>query len=198
MLGGGRFFHIFLFSREISRAGTLTRKGSKIAETKANTDEPSKEAKTEPINPTKPNTHKRKAMNFAMMTPVIPSIPLNQQAPQNNKPYMGTSPLCNTCRYHHPSTRPCRICTQCVMYGHSANHCRNGPLLQQGQQIQLLNQRQVAPANPALINGRACYECGDLNHLRNQCPRLANNNQRATRARTLQLVAQDAQTNQDV
>ncbi|KAC9566656.1 hypothetical protein E3N88_45626 [Mikania micrantha] len=52
--------------------------GVKKAETKANTDEPSKEGKTEPINPTKPNNHKRKARNFAMMTPTIPAIPMNQ------------------------------------------------------------------------------------------------------------------------
>ncbi|KAD4385882.1 hypothetical protein E3N88_26051 [Mikania micrantha] len=87
------------------KAGTLTRKGVKKAKTKANTDDPSEEVNTEPINPTKPNTHKRKARNFAMETHTIPAIPVNQQATKpNNKPYMGTSPLCNTCRYHHAST----------------------------------------------------------------------------------------------
>ncbi|KAD4180293.1 hypothetical protein E3N88_28884 [Mikania micrantha] len=58
--------------------------------------------------------------------------------------------------------------------------------------------KEATPVNPALANGRACYECGDPNHLRNQCPQHAGNNQRVGRARTLQLTIQDAQQNQDV
>ncbi|KAD3338040.1 hypothetical protein E3N88_33561 [Mikania micrantha] len=149
--------------------GTLTRKGVKKVETKANTNESSKETNIEPTNSIKPNTHKRKARNFVMITSAIPVIPLNQQAPRNNKAYVEVQPLCNTLQQAHPA-----------------------------QLAQPINNQLAAPANPAIANNRACYECGDPNQFRNQCPRLANNNQRANRARALQLVAQNAQTNQDV
>ncbi|KAD5318040.1 hypothetical protein E3N88_17986 [Mikania micrantha] len=176
--------------------GTLTRKGSKKVESKSTTNELSKEVKTETSNSSKFNHRKRKANNFAVVTP---AAPVNQQAPKSNtKPYVGPNPLCNTCRYHHPTTQPCRICTNCGMYGHLANYCRHGPLGQQGQQVQPMNQQQLAPANPVQANGRVCYECGDPNHLRDRCPRLAGNNQRVARARNHQLVVQDAQPNQDI
>ncbi|KAD3069027.1 hypothetical protein E3N88_36907 [Mikania micrantha] len=133
-----------------------------------------------------------------MATPAIPVIPLNQQAPQKNKAYVGVQPLCNTCKLHHPLNRQCRVCTICGRYGHFANTCQSGPLIQQTQPAQIANNQPAAPAIPAIANKRACYECGYPNHFRNQCPRLANNNQRANRGQGLQLVAQDAQTNQDV
>ncbi|KAD3337586.1 hypothetical protein E3N88_33106 [Mikania micrantha] len=172
-------------------------------EAKSTNDEPSKEVNSESSNASKSNKRKRNGQNFTVVTPTIPAVPLNQQAPLNlnNKPYAGSQPLCNTCRLHHPQNRPCRVCNICGRYGHFAQTCRIGPPLQQGNQTQVArqtNQQPAAPAIPAITNGRACFECGDPNHFRNQCPRLAGNNQGGARARTFQLNVQDAQANQNM
>ncbi|KAD5961446.1 hypothetical protein E3N88_12919 [Mikania micrantha] len=182
------------------RAGTLTRKGVKKVEAKSTNDEPSNGVNSESSNASKSNKRKRNGQNFAVVTPTIPAVPLNQQAPLNlnNKPYAGSQPLCNTCRLHHPQNRPCRVCNICGRYGHFAQTCRIGPPVQQGNQTQVArqtNQQPAAPAIPAITNGRACFECGDPNHFRNQCPRLAGNNQGGAHARTFQLNVQDAQAN---
>ncbi|KAD3337196.1 hypothetical protein E3N88_32716 [Mikania micrantha] len=181
------------------RAGTLTRKGVKKVEAKSTNDEPSKEVKAESPNGPKFNNRKRKANNFALTTSATPTVPVNQQpsAKQTNKSYVGEHPLCITCRYHHATNRPCRVCTNCKRYGHLANYCRNRQMVQQGQNAPQLNQTPAAPT-PALTHGRACYECGDPNHFRNKCPKLVGNDQRGTRAQTFQLNVQDPQVNQDM
>ncbi|KAI3686167.1 hypothetical protein L1987_79840 [Smallanthus sonchifolius] len=51
---------------------------------------------------------------------------------------------------------------------------------------------------PAIANGRACYECGDPNHFRDQCPRLANARQGGARGRAFNINANEAQANNDV
>ncbi|KAI3797465.1 hypothetical protein L1987_32722 [Smallanthus sonchifolius] len=52
---------------------------------------------------------------------------------------------------------------------------------------------QVVP-----VNGRACFECGDPTHFRNQCPRLVNANQARARGRAFNINANEAQANDHV
>ncbi|KAI3810611.1 hypothetical protein L1987_20232 [Smallanthus sonchifolius] len=96
---------------------------------------------------------------------------MNQDPTPQKKPYGGSYPLCNTCQYHHPNNLPCRKCTSCGKFGHLATLCRNP---QQPQNT------QAPPPNrnpPAITNGRACYHCGDPNHMSLQYPQNQNQNQ---------------------
>ncbi|KAI3695434.1 hypothetical protein L1987_78431 [Smallanthus sonchifolius] len=142
------------------KAGTLSKKGAKKAIEKSTT-EPTKETKAESSF----NGKKRKGRNFTIITPAAPLV---QVAPTtfnpNKKPYVGTLPICNTCKFHHTANVPCRLCTTCGHYGHWANTCR-APSANQIYQ-------PAIPVHAAIAQGRACYECGDPNHFRNRCPRL--------------------------
>ena len=54
----------------------------------------------------------------------------------------------------------------------------------------------IAPT-PAPVQNRACYNCGDPNHMRNQCPRLLANAPPA-RGRAFNINANQAQAANDV
>ncbi|KAI3704632.1 hypothetical protein L1987_74858 [Smallanthus sonchifolius] len=105
------------------KAETLSKKCAKKTFEKTTT-EPPKETKSESSF----NNRKRKGKNFAIITP---ATPLAQVAPTafnpTKKQYTGTSPLCNTCKLHHPAHAQCRLCTTCGRYGHWANTCRIPP-----------------------------------------------------------------------
>ncbi|KAD6455003.1 hypothetical protein E3N88_09709 [Mikania micrantha] len=175
--------------------GTLTRKGSKKTTTKPAIGESSKTNPTESSSKNK----KRKAKNYAVVTP---ATPVNQMPAQvtnlPKKQYVGNQPLCNTCRLHHPANVPCRICTNCGRYGHLVTTCRTTrPQFnnQLNQANQAMGQNNQAP--PLAIQGRACYNCGDQGHFRNQCPRL-NPIVPVNRGRAFNINANEAQDNNDV
>ncbi|KAK1415850.1 hypothetical protein QVD17_31638 [Tagetes erecta] len=135
--------------------------------------------KSDPEDKSESSSKKRKAktLNYAAVTHVVPVsqvAPMLQQAPIGNfptkKPYTGPHPQCNTCKYHHVAHHPCRQCTNCGRYGHTFNLCRSAPKAP-------VNPVVVQPP-PAITQGRACFQCGDPNHLRNMCPQLVNTNQR--------------------
>ncbi|KAI3717497.1 hypothetical protein L1987_69148 [Smallanthus sonchifolius] len=135
---------------DLVKEGILTQKGGKkgrVEETK------------------KPERHFKKqkvAKNFTMVTPATPTTqvtPTQAQA-STKKSYGGSYPLCAKCQYHHDATYPCRICTKCGKGGHLAATCR------------IVNATPTTV--PAIANGRACYQCGATDHLRNRCPKLAN------------------------
>ncbi|KAD3642175.1 hypothetical protein E3N88_31399 [Mikania micrantha] len=192
------------------KVGTLTRKGAKKTTTETTATESSKttsieQTKTTPAEPSNRNK-KRKGRNFAVTT----AAPLNQLPMQGlntaKKPYVGNQPLCNTCRLHHPPNVPCRLCTNCGRYGHLHTTCRTTrpqnnqvfPAIQQNQNHQ--NNRAMVQNPPFVIQGRACYNCGDPNHLRNTCPRLAAQQAGvpAARGRAFNINANEAQNNNDV
>ncbi|KAI3821253.1 hypothetical protein L1987_08816 [Smallanthus sonchifolius] len=177
------------------KAGTLTRKGAKkVSET---TTPPAhvKEVQTEPYR----NTRKRKVKNCAVITPAAPVNQVTPIAPNPaKKPYGGSYPLCNTCNYHHPPNIPCRLCNHCGKHGHTANICRAKALANQTNPANQANHQATNQAIPAIANGRACFECGDPNHFRNQCPRLINVNQGGARGRAFNINANEAQANTDV
>ncbi|KAI3732801.1 hypothetical protein L1987_64010 [Smallanthus sonchifolius] len=151
------------------KAGTLTRKGTKKVPNTTTPPTHIKEATTEPSR----NNKKRKARNYAMVTP---GIPVNQTAPMvqtpGKKPYVGIYPLFNVCRAK-------------ALAGQVNPPNRTNP--------QVANQ-----GVPAIANGRACYECGNPNNFRDQCPRFINARQGGARERAFNINANEAQANNDV
>ncbi|KAI3821524.1 hypothetical protein L1987_09092 [Smallanthus sonchifolius] len=177
------------------KVGTLTKKGTKKVSDTITPPTHNKEATTEPSR----NNRKRKTRNYAVVTP---AIPINQAAPMvqapAKKPYVGIYPLCDTCNYHHPQSIPCRLCTYCGRYGHTVNVCRAKAL---AGQVNPPNQTNTQVANqgvPAIVNGRACYECGNPNHFRDQCPKLVNARQGGARGRAFNIKTNEAQAKNDV
>nr|GFB18388.1 hypothetical protein [Tanacetum cinerariifolium] len=73
--------------------------------------------------------------------------------------YMGTTPKCYTCNYHHSPETFYRTCFNCNHPGHFAKDCRVVP-----RNVNTINAR-----NPTV---RACYECGSTDHIKAACPRL--------------------------
>nr|GEW92880.1 hypothetical protein [Tanacetum cinerariifolium] len=73
--------------------------------------------------------------------------------------YMGTTPKCTTCNYHHLPETPCHACFNCNHPGHFAKDYREVP-------------RNVNPVNAKNPTARACYECGSTDHVRSACPRM--------------------------
>ncbi|KAI3802065.1 hypothetical protein L1987_30189 [Smallanthus sonchifolius] len=161
--------------------------GAKKVSDTTTSSEPSKELKSEPYHTNK----KRKAKNFAVVTPAAPvkhAAPMAQNS--TKKHYVGSSPLCNTCNYHHFPNLLCRICASCGKYGHLANTCRVNPpgnLANQGNK-----------GVPAIANGNACFECGNPNHFRNRWPKLINPNQGGARGSAFNINANETQANNDV
>ncbi|KAJ0442422.1 putative transcription factor interactor and regulator CCHC(Zn) family [Helianthus annuus] len=107
---------------------------------------------------------KRKASQSYAVTAQDKQVAPNQPTqPRKRQNYVGTAPLCNKCNRHHLEQEQCHKCTHCGRLGHLINVCRYA------------NQ---AAANPAAVQARfppgSCYNCGDLTHYRNNCPRLVN------------------------
>ncbi|GJU22267.1 putative reverse transcriptase domain-containing protein [Tanacetum coccineum] len=73
--------------------------------------------------------------------------------------YMGTTPKCTTCNFHHPPETRCRACFNYNRPGHFAKDCRVVP-------------RNVNPINARNPTTRACYECGSTEHIKEAYPRL--------------------------
>ncbi|KAI3819384.1 hypothetical protein L1987_13215 [Smallanthus sonchifolius] len=177
------------------KAGNLTKKGTKKVSDTVTSSTHNKEATTEPSQHNK----KRKARNYAMVTP---AIPVNQAAPMvqapAKKPYVGTYPLCATCNYHHPESIPCCLCTYCGKYGHMINVCRAKALSGQVNPPTRTNQQVANQGVTAIANGRACFECGNPNHFRDLCPRLINARQGGAHGRAFNINANEAQAKNDV
>lgn len=69
----------------------------------------------------------------------------------------GHMPHCPNCNYHHQGSY-CMPCGRCSLFGHQAKNCRF----------------PITVTNPN--TPKACFECGDTRHLRNNCPKLENRN----------------------
>ncbi|GJT82726.1 reverse transcriptase domain-containing protein [Tanacetum coccineum] len=73
--------------------------------------------------------------------------------------YIGTTPKCIACNYHHSPETPCRTCFNYNRPGHFAKDCKVVP-------------KNVNPINARNPTARACYECGSTDHVKVACPRL--------------------------
>ncbi|GJZ69261.1 putative reverse transcriptase domain-containing protein [Tanacetum coccineum] len=71
----------------------------------------------------------------------------------------GAWPKCTTCNSYHAPGGPCHTCFNCNRLGHLAKDCRSVS-------------RNVNPVNARNLTVRACYECGNTDHVRSACPRL--------------------------
>ncbi|KAK1419215.1 hypothetical protein QVD17_28377 [Tagetes erecta] len=169
------------------QAGSLFRKGNK--KSKSSSSDDSKSSEDDSYKGFKPessfNSKKRKnnATNYAIVAPAPPMAP--QRGNDNRKPYTGFLPKCNQCPFHHAPETPCFKCSVCQRYGHLAKDCWNN--------------------NNRGNQGRACFNCGDPTHFRNDCPQPINvnvntnaNANQAGRARTFNIIANQAQANNDV
>ncbi|GJX06485.1 putative reverse transcriptase domain-containing protein [Tanacetum coccineum] len=75
------------------------------------------------------------------------------------KAYTGNLPLCTKYNYHH--TRQCAPkCGNCKRYGHATNDCR----------VNTNNNKK----NKKNQKARACYECGNTEHIKKNCSKLKN------------------------
>ncbi|GJV22618.1 putative reverse transcriptase domain-containing protein [Tanacetum coccineum] len=75
--------------------------------------------------------------------------------------YTGSQPWCAKCGTHYHEKANYRVCFNCQRPGHFARDFRSRAI-------------PVAPVNVVDVrhNQKACYECGDPNHLRYVCPKL--------------------------
>ncbi|KAJ0788379.1 putative nucleotidyltransferase, Ribonuclease H [Helianthus annuus] len=141
--------------------GTFDKVSTKNAH-QATIDSPNESKPSQQSKRNQGKKRKASSQNCAVVTPPNPQ-PL-QTVPAFNgerKVYTGTHPKCDKCRYHHPPNAHCRKCDKCGRYGHLSPYCRIPPQAYQNQA--LLAPNQVAPV-------RACFTCGDTNHMANVCP----------------------------
>ncbi|GJU58978.1 putative reverse transcriptase domain-containing protein [Tanacetum coccineum] len=81
--------------------------------------------------------------------------------PGGKKVYTGDLPLCTKCNYHH--TGQCAPkCGKCKRYGHATTNCRVNTNNNNNNNN---NKNQKA---------EACYECGNTEHIKRDCPKLKN------------------------
>ncbi|GJV01258.1 putative reverse transcriptase domain-containing protein [Tanacetum coccineum] len=82
--------------------------------------------------------------------------------PGEKKAYTGTLPLCTKCNYHH--TGQCAPkCGNCKRYGHATNDCWVNTNNNNNNNNNNKNQK-----------AGACYECGNTDHIKKNCPKLKN------------------------
>ena len=192
------------------RKGKLHRKGDKDKKQSSDKSESKKgKNKKGKDSGSSKGSRKRKASQNYAVTAQAQAAPNQPAQPLAKKPYLGNAPLCNRCNGHHPPHLQCHQCTNCGRNGHLAATCRipanqNQAVQNQAQQIaQPLAQQQGQAARPHFPPG-SCYNCGDLTHYRNRCPRLVNQNQNANqnqaqaRGRVFNMNAQEAQADDNV
>jgi hypothetical protein len=107
-------------------------------------------------------TKKRKRKNRAVGSS---KRQVRNQVSSTRKSYGGKQPKCEICEYHHPTKLPCRKCAICEKYGHVTAVCRNTTRRQDNSQRTTKKILQVR-------KDKACYNCGNSNHMRPHCPLL--------------------------
>ncbi|KAD3640682.1 hypothetical protein E3N88_29905 [Mikania micrantha] len=135
----------------------------------------------------RPAKKQKVVRNFAATT----QTPMRNQPPplEIRKPYTGTAPLCNSCQYHHLPNVPCRHCTNCGRFGHTANYCRS-------QRTQ--NRNNNAATAAAATDHRSCYNCGEPGHFSRDCPKRNQQQAQAPRGRAFQIGAAAARQDPNV
>nr|GEY36743.1 putative reverse transcriptase domain-containing protein [Tanacetum cinerariifolium] len=99
--------------------------------------------------------------------------------PGEKKVYTGDLPLCTKCNYHHMGQCAPK-CRKCKRYGHTTTDCRANTNNNNN------NKNQKAGA---------CYECGNTEHIKRNCPKLNNNRNGVAQGRAYVLGGRDASPN---
>ncbi|XP_052622552.1 uncharacterized protein LOC128127871 [Lactuca sativa] len=76
-------------------------------------------------------------------------------------PNQPKSSWCNQCNRHHPGD--CFVCMKCKKKGHTASYCRSTTPATVDQKTNNGTGRG---------EGRKCYECGEVGHIKKECPKL--------------------------
>nr|GEV47206.1 hypothetical protein [Tanacetum cinerariifolium] len=102
--------------------------------------------------------------------------------PRERKVYTGDLPLCTKCNYHH--TGQCAPkCGKCKRYGHTTTDCRANTNNNNN------NKNQKA---------RACYKCGNVGHIKKNCPKLNNRKNGVAQGRAYVFGGRDASPDSNV
>jgi hypothetical protein len=175
-----------------------------------------RETPTEPKTEEPKNKKVKSNRNYAITTPTPPANPTytysTQQPPRQSQPqtttpptprkgYTGPHPVCGNCTFHHHTAAPCRLCTKCNRLGHHAPDCRiSSPQTNTPTQApRISNNPPQAPRTANAPTARACYNCGDPNHYKSECPKLRTTQApQPGRGRAFALTAAQAQATADV
>ncbi|XP_021974540.1 uncharacterized protein LOC110869607 [Helianthus annuus] len=176
------------------RKGKLARKGDKKQLTDTVQDKGKCKGMGKKGESSRRSRKRKASQNFAVTAQNAQNPPAQ---PPAKKQYAGTAPHCNRCNGHHTTQQACKQCTTCGKLGHTTNICRLG--------------HNQAAQNPAQVQGNAarfppgsCYNCGEMCHFQNNCPRLANPNANANvnanpaRGRAYNLNANEARADNEV
>nr|KAJ0184471.1 hypothetical protein LSAT_V11C900489900 [Lactuca sativa] len=96
--------------------------------------------------------------------------------PPQPRKYAGKLPMCTQCNRHHigncswcsqlirQHAGDCYICMKCKKKGHTASYCRSTTPTTENQGTNI---------GIGYDGGRACFECGEIGHIKKECPKLS-------------------------
>ncbi|XP_035844438.1 uncharacterized protein LOC118491083 [Helianthus annuus] len=157
------------------------------------TESQTKKKKGKKAETSKKSRKCKASQNFAVIAQPNQNTQNHPTQPPAKKQYVGTAPLCNKCNCHHQPHLQCRLNNNFGRNGHLANTCRSPPAPNQAAQNPA--QQPANPARPPFPPG-SCYNCGDLTHYKNKCPKLANAN--PARGRAYNINANEARADNEV
>ena len=80
---------------------------------------------------------------------------------QCNRHHIGNCSWCSQCNHQHAGD--CYICMKCKKKGHTASYCRSTTPTTENQGTNI---------GIGYDGGRACFECGEIGHIKKECPKL--------------------------
>nr|KAJ0203165.1 hypothetical protein LSAT_V11C500260120 [Lactuca sativa] len=80
---------------------------------------------------------------------------------QCSRHHLGNFSWCSQRNHQHMGD--CYICMKCKKRGHTASYCRS---------ITPITENQGKNTGTGYDGGRACFECGEIGHIKKECPKL--------------------------